>query len=236
MATVLVFAALVAVCRSPAPLSQPGLLTAANQVTKLTPSEAAHEYRVRLRGVVTYYDPLGKVLFVQDHSGGVSVDPGDHRWSIGPGDGIDLTGVTAPMPQGVGVKVDDIRRVGASRLPHPKSARGGDLSSATLETLWVRARASVLGARIRDGLLRLNTRVDGTRVEVCILNFDAAAVHRLADADIRVDGVAARRVTDGTATALLHVPSIDMLTVEHHRRSQAGPRKLLTRIAEVRGA
>src|SRR4029079_11487139 len=49
------------------------VLTSVASVHRLSPQEAARKFPVRLRGVVTYADPVLKDAFVQDATGGIYV-------------------------------------------------------------------------------------------------------------------------------------------------------------------
>jgi hypothetical protein len=67
------------------------------QIRVLTPNEAAHGFPVRVRGVVTYYDPALPDLFVQDSTGGIYVacqKPLDVRQ----GQLVEVTGISSPGP------------------------------------------------------------------------------------------------------------------------------------------
>src|SRR5512147_991994 len=52
----------------------PPVLTRVRMIHELDAVQAERRYPVRLRAVVTYTDPSGDILFVQDESGGVYVD------------------------------------------------------------------------------------------------------------------------------------------------------------------
>src|ERR1700689_1211623 len=60
------------VCAAPA-LAKLRTLERTADIQVLAPSEAARQYPVRLKGVVTYYDPSLLDLFVQDSSGSIYV-------------------------------------------------------------------------------------------------------------------------------------------------------------------
>jgi hypothetical protein len=76
------------------------VLTTARGVHGLTPEQASLAYPVRLRGVVTFYDPYQeghKALFIADETGSVFVAPG-----LGPilplhtGSRVEVSGVSDP--------------------------------------------------------------------------------------------------------------------------------------------
>src|SRR5712692_8971510 len=76
----------------------PAKLKTLDRVTRirvLTPNEAADGLPVRVRGVVTYYDPTLPDLFIQDSTGGIYVacqKPVDVRR----GQLVEVTGISGP--------------------------------------------------------------------------------------------------------------------------------------------
>ena len=78
--------------RDQAPASGPALTTAL-AVHRLPVSLAQRAYPVHLRAVVTYYDPGDHLLFVQDSSDGIFVEPSDKETvSLKAGDDVEITG------------------------------------------------------------------------------------------------------------------------------------------------
>src|ERR1019366_154038 len=76
---------------TPAPGST---LTTALEVHQLPLSAAQRAYPVRLRAVVTYFDPVGHLFFVQDRSDGIFIELNDkEKVSMRAGDDVEVTGV-----------------------------------------------------------------------------------------------------------------------------------------------
>jgi hypothetical protein len=69
------------------------------EIRRLTVAEANRNIPVRLRAVVTYYDPLGPDLFVQDQTGGIWVDVETTKLNVpvSAGDLVEVTGVTEQL-------------------------------------------------------------------------------------------------------------------------------------------
>ena len=112
-------------------------LTTALQVHQLPLSAAQRAYPVHLRAVVTYFDPNNHLLFVQDPSDGIFVEPIDkEKLLIQPGDDVDVTGVTtadfAPDVARARIKV-----VGHSGLPAPKASSFGRANWGGEDCHWV---------------------------------------------------------------------------------------------------
>ena len=78
--------------RADAPPPPP--LTAIDGIRALFPDEAQQHRPVRVRGVVTTYDPDRNLLFVQDRTAGIYVEAWRHVYEVRPGDFVDVTGWT----------------------------------------------------------------------------------------------------------------------------------------------
>jgi diguanylate cyclase (GGDEF)-like protein len=74
----------------------PGTLTTALQVHSLSLIEAQRAYAVKLRAVVTFFNPADHVLFVQDQSDGIFVQLSvKEKAPLRAGDLVEVTGVTS---------------------------------------------------------------------------------------------------------------------------------------------
>ena len=96
----------------------------ARAVHILPPEQAAQEYPVLLRAVVTYYDPYidsrHGALFVHDVSGGVFVMvPPRPILTIKPGSLVEITGVTAPGDYAAVVNGSQVRLIGRGQACFP---------------------------------------------------------------------------------------------------------------------
>src|SRR6185436_10605244 len=105
-------------CASYAAQSNPKILDRVEQIRRLPPDEAARGLPVRLRGVVTYYDPVNVELFVQDSTGGIYVDC-DEPPVLQRGQQIELTGVTGAGDFAPVVRHAKARVLGQASLPKP---------------------------------------------------------------------------------------------------------------------
>lgn len=81
---------------SSTPTGELRVLTRADDVRRLTPEEAKRGDPVRLRAVVTFYDPEWYTLFVQDSSAGIYVNPEGRKLDIRTGQSVEVEGVTGP--------------------------------------------------------------------------------------------------------------------------------------------
>ena len=73
----------------------PSVLTTIHQVRSLPPIEAMRKYPVHIRATVTYYDPGGFIVFVEDRDDGIYVSPHELPVSgIHVGDKVDIDAVS----------------------------------------------------------------------------------------------------------------------------------------------
>jgi signal transduction histidine kinase len=127
------------------------VLTRVEQIRELSVAEAAREHPVRLRAVVTFYNP--PLLFVQDESAGIfvrSVTPQDVRW----GQLVDLTGVTGPGQFAPIIDRPRLRAVGTATLPPARRVDIERLFTGAMDSQWV----EVDGLTVR--------RIEGERLHV----------------------------------------------------------------------
>src|SRR5690349_10351742 len=90
--------------------AEPDALTTCQQVLRLSPSEANEGHEVKLKGVITCYVPGSQLCFMQDQSAGIYVYPTPWPKDLGPGDVVEVTGVTgsglfSPIVQIASIKV-----------------------------------------------------------------------------------------------------------------------------------
>ena len=108
-----------------APGNRGYVLTRAAAVRTLPVDLARLSKPVQLQAVVTYNDPVERIVFVQDETAGLFIWPSDLNAKLSPGDSIKLTGVTGPgdfapivVPSAIEIK----RR----RAPLPRSPQVSD--------------------------------------------------------------------------------------------------------------
>src|ERR671915_1841366 len=85
----------VAGCSKPQGHGSLPVLTTVAQVQRLSPAEAKCGYPVRIRGLVTVYDPAWRLLAVQDSTGGIAVDTATTGLDGGRGTEVEVEGYTA---------------------------------------------------------------------------------------------------------------------------------------------
>jgi signal transduction histidine kinase len=129
-------------CRSmeASELILPQVLTSVDQIRHLPLEEAARAHEVRIKGVITYRAQGRSLLFIQDDTGGIYVNPNylpqDLRM-LGVGTRLDLEGSTgagrfAPFVEGRGGRTQ-----GVASLPPPRWLSPDQLGDPRNHSQWV---------------------------------------------------------------------------------------------------
>src|SRR6266851_5360504 len=159
-----------------------------SDIRALSPQEADRGMPVRLRAVVTYYDPRQMDLFIQDSTAGIYVElkgaaeKPDGLWQ---GQEIELTGITSSGDFAPEVVKPHVRILGPGVLPAAHKVSIEELSSGEEDSQWVEGEGIVHAAGIEDNLLVLNVFMGGRRIRVRILSFPPSAVGDLAGSRLR---------------------------------------------------
>jgi len=169
--------------------ARPKLLDRAAQIRALPPGEAARGLPVKLRAVVTYYDPVGPDLFVQDASAGIYVQCGK-LLPIRRGQEIELTGVTAPGDFAPVVAHPEVRILGPGKLPRPRTVSFEDLSTGSEDSQFVQAEGIVHSAVIQKASLILSVATGGGFATVLVPTPPKLDLDRLVEAQVRFRGAA----------------------------------------------
>jgi signal transduction histidine kinase len=176
-------------------------LTNAQQIRELTPEDAGRNLPVRLRGVITYYDPPINNLFVQDATAGIFVLMDTNLGAnLAAGQEIALSGVTAPGDYAPIIKPTAVRMLGPGSLPTPKFVSFDQLAAGGEDSQWVEVRGLVRSAttskeRYSENRYYLCLLVAGQRLTVSVHGLTKAEADALVDTRVRVRGVAYTRYT-----------------------------------------
>ncbi len=170
---------------TPAPGST---LTTALQVHQLPLSAAQRAYPVHLRAVVTYFDPNNHLLFVQDPSDGIFVEPTEkEKVPMQAGDDVDVTGVStadfAPNVAKARIKV-----LGHSGLPAPKTGSFGTANWGHEDCHWLELGGIVQHVAQGRGDALLTLAWGKNTYKAHVLAAPESLAH-LVDADVKLRGV-----------------------------------------------
>jgi diguanylate cyclase (GGDEF)-like protein len=172
------------------------VLTTDHQVHGLTSEQASLGYPVRLRGVVTFWDPYQeghRALFIADKTGGVFVAPG-----LGPapplhaGSIIEVSGVSDPGGYSPIVSNSKIRILhGSERLPAARPVTLPDLLSGAEDAQWVALRGIVRSVEVDGMHVVLNVATAEGTITATTDNENGTNFRALVDSTILIRGVAA---------------------------------------------
>src|SRR5579863_1384269 len=161
LATTLVCAAFAA------PVSS-GVLERASQIRAFSPAEAAKELPVHLTGVVTYYDPVGPDLFVQDDTAGIYIAC-DTNLQVERGQQVELTGVTGPGDFAPVVVHPQIRVIGPGKLPKPIQLSFDELLTGRGDSQWFAGEGVIKSAVFSKRRLDLYVAAGGGQIRLVVL-------------------------------------------------------------------
>ncbi|MEQ9823395.1 MAG: hypothetical protein ABQ298_03335, partial [Puniceicoccaceae bacterium] len=126
---------------------QSWLLRMSEQVMDLSPEDAEAQLQVRLSGAVTYVDPEGRFLYLQDASGGVRVDIPQSQHakatSIKHLDVIRVLGATRGVHYSPSVLAESIEPTGTSILLQSKSISLMQALTGVEDSQWVELQGFV---------------------------------------------------------------------------------------------
>ncbi len=165
-------------------------LTRLSEIHSLPPAEAKRGYPVRLRAVVTYFDPVTPDLFVQDATGGIWV-----RWTkdlptATPGQLIDLRGITTQVDFAPDLGQAHWDVIGSSPMPRPQRAALEEMASTRLDSQWVEVEGIVRSAEVglNNRPLQFAVEVMGGRITGYITGLTEVPPG-FVDSRVRLDGV-----------------------------------------------
>ncbi len=198
------------------------VLTHTAQVRALSPEEAARSIPVRLRAVVTHYDPDWKDLFVQDATGGVYV-AAKGRLDVRQGQLVEVTGVTGPGDFAPVVDSPHIRVLGAGTLPPPHRVSYEDLISGTRDSAWIEVEGTVRLLMVDEQRLNLYVGVGPERVRATVVDFPREGLERLINARVTLRGACGSTFTRRRQLTgiIVHVQSLNDVVIR-----QAAPYEL----------
>jgi signal transduction histidine kinase/DNA-binding response OmpR family regulator len=165
-------------------------------------------------GPVTYHDAEWRILFVQDETGGLYVNPGDLP-QLDIGENVRVSGQTRPRAS----QLDSVRiaQLHSVKIPEPARVSIEDVNAKLHISSWVEIEGVVRASYFRSGRLELDLESNGHRLLAVIKDYPSdLRASSLLHARIRVKGVAAIRYADDYVTEIgsqLFVQSVALVEV-----------------------
>lgn len=182
--------AIVLLLISPIALTGQELRTAA-EVRGLTVAEAQRQTRVKLQGVVTFFDETLFSRFIQDETAGIYLRESTNTPWLTPGQWVEVEGVTSPGEYAPIVEPERVRVIGVAPLPAARPVSYDELASGKHDSQFVEIAGIVRSVQLDEPsqhhLLQIAT--DGGRLSVYAKELPVAEPENLVDSTIRVRGV-----------------------------------------------
>jgi two-component system sensor histidine kinase/response regulator len=188
-------------------------VTQVDELARLTPAQSEAGYPVRLRGIVTYYDPEWKVLFFQDSTGGIYIDPQGQVFNIQAGQMVEIEGKSGPS--NLGVVKPRLKGLGEAPMPTPRRASIGQAAAGgEFLSQWITTEGVVRSALMLDGRLTLSLTSGASTVKAIVLDPRHADLASLVDSRATIRGVCAASIDQGKVVGgQLLIPSLNDLDV-----------------------
>ena len=92
---------------------------------------------VRLRGTVTVLSGWKSAFFLEDATGGISIERAENSPSLRAGDIVEVRGVTGPGKFAPVISANRVSLVGRGKLPSARSVSAEDFAGGRLDSEWV---------------------------------------------------------------------------------------------------
>lgn len=166
-------------------------LKTASAVRGLTVEEAQQHKRVRLKGVVTFFEEKLFSRFIQDETSGVYLFDSALPLHLLPGQMVEVTGTTSPGEYAPIVVPKEIRVLGESPLPPPKVVTYEELTGGRQDSQFVEIAGVVRSVEFFEAsqyyLIEIAT--GGGRLSVYAGRLPVQRREFLPDSTVRVRGV-----------------------------------------------
>ena len=160
-------------------------LTTAAQVQQLSTGEAAKQYPVRVRGVVTCIVEWGGGV-VQDATRGVFVNlnPPAYLAGIVPGDYVEARGVSAVGDFAPTIDIHSIERLGRAPLPEPVIPNWKQLMSGSLDSQYAEVRGIITAVERNQATLL----TDNGKIRISVRDTGEAGLGKYLNTLVRIRG------------------------------------------------
>lgn len=168
-----------------------GELRTAGAVRGLTVEEAQQHRRVRLRGVVTFFEENLYSRFIQDETSGVYLFDSSLPVHLSPGQLVEVEGTTSSGEYAPIVVPEQIRVIGQAPLPAPTVVSYERIASGREDSQFVEIVGIVRSVQLQESsqhyLIEIAT--GGGRLSVYSRKLPVERIEDLPDSTVRVRGV-----------------------------------------------
>ncbi|MEO8099522.1 MAG: response regulator [Acidobacteriota bacterium] len=192
------------------------LLTSVKQIRRLAEGEAKRNYPVHLQAVVTFFNPRGGNLFIQDHGEGIYVAVATSQIpNLHVGQSVAINGFSGPGDFAPVITGPSIRILGEEPLPEPADVTTEQMFAGVPEGKWVEAEGIVFSVTRSNGRSLLGVRWGSHRFQVSVVG-DQELPPGLLFSHIKVRGVCGPRFNRKRQFLgiTIQVPGIEFLRMD----------------------
>lgn len=171
----------------------PPVLTKAAQIRQLSPDQAARHYRVRLRGVLTFFDQSRFYRFLQDDTAGIYLFPADvlNNPALATGELVEIEGETNPGEYAPTVTPTKVTMLGAGVFPAATPVTYEDLASGREDSQFIAVQGIVraVNRETATNYYTIDVATGGGRLTALALQLPVERAASLVDSLVRIRGV-----------------------------------------------
>ncbi len=138
------------------PAEKLALLRSVGDIRRLSSEEAERHYPVRLRGVITYYDPDWNMLFFQGASEGIFVKLADQELDLKSGQLVVLKGVTGPGDFAPVIERPVFEILSLAPMPDPKPVTYNQMATGVEDSQWIKTEGIITAVSRQGTAVRLD--------------------------------------------------------------------------------
>ena len=187
------------------------------EVRALSADKAGLGYPVRVRGVVTFQDPVENYLFIHDGAQGICITPELNPGPLPPGEIIEVTGYSHAGLYAPTVVHGKLLRVARGDLPVPHEVNFTEMMTGREDCQWVTVEGIVRDASIYQKQIWIKLAVNGGIVSAMVpVPESPDSLAHLIDAEIRLRAVCGANVNQRRQiiSSRLFVPGMEFITVK----------------------
>ena len=203
------------------------------EIRRLSVEQARLAFPVKLSAVVTYFDPIERLIFLQDADGGIYADPPPaFLGPIGTGDLVEIDGVSEPGDFAPSIASTRVTRLGKGQLPAPSKAGIEQIFWGDTDSSWVELPGVVESIAPDQGQFALDVTLGVHHYRVRLHSSEAFA-RSLLDATVRFRGACGSRFNSRRQLQGVEIFVAGPEFVRIEKAAPAHAQMPLTRIVEL---